>query len=85
MPRVYHVVDLSSAKLKLPDLPNTSESPSEDESLEDEDIENPEAEHEIHLQPHIRPLSHEKLVSEVNQHMVGSNSQRREKRRNGCV
>ena len=61
-PRVYHEVDLSSAKSKLPDF---SGSPSEDEPPEDEDIEKTEAEPEILLQPNIRLISHEQLVSEV--------------------
>ena len=61
-PREYHEVDLSSAKSKLPDF---SGSRSEGDHRKFEDIRKPEAEPEMLLQPDIRPLSHEQLVSEV--------------------
>ena len=60
--REYHEPDLSSAKSKLPYL---SGSPLESKPQEFEDNKNLEAEPEIFLQPDTRPISHERLVSEV--------------------
>ena len=62
MPRVYLEAGLSVANSKLPGF---SGSPSEDKPPGDEDIERSGTEPELLIQPDIRPISHEQLVSEV--------------------
>ena len=58
---LYHEVDFSRTKSKLPDLPTFTRSQLEDGFPEDEDIEHPEAEPGMLLQPHIIPISHEQF------------------------